>query len=91
MSKALIAIVLVMAVAMPESSVVVASASNGIRNADGVAGPVSERRVDDDSIAGGGKVLYGRKPIGAWWRQAIELELTVTIATMANFVYSSFM
>ena len=65
MSKALIAIVLVMAVAM-ESSVVVASASNGIRNADGVAGPVSERRVDDDSIAGGGKILYGRKPIGPW-------------------------
>ena len=66
MSKALIAIVLVMAVAM-QSSVVVARASNGIRNANGVAGPVSERRVDDDSIAGGGKILYGRgKPIGAW-------------------------
>ena len=73
MSKALIAIVLVMAVAM-ESSVVVASASNGIRNADGVAGPVNERRIDDDSIAGGGKILYGhREPprprpqgIGPW-------------------------
>lgn len=69
MSKALIAIVLVMAVAM-ESSVVVASASNGILNAgppDGIAaGPVSERRVDDDSIAGGGKILYGHKPIGGW-------------------------
>ena len=65
MSKALIAIVLVMAVTM-ESSVVVASNSNGIRNADGVAGPVSGHRVDDDSIAGGGKILYGRKPIGPW-------------------------
>ena len=73
MSKALIAIVLVMAVAM-KSSVVVASASNGIRNAYGVAGPVSERRVDDDSIAGGGKILYSHgepdrprpQGIGAW-------------------------
>ena len=64
-SKAILAVVLVMAIAMETSRVTIATAtSNGIHN--GVVGPAKEGQVDDDSITGGGKVLYRGQPGGRW-------------------------
>lgn len=63
-SKAILAVVLVMAIAMETSVTIATATSNGIHN--GVVGPAKEGQVDDDSITGGGKVLYRGQPGGRW-------------------------
>ena len=63
-SKAILAVVLVMAIAMETGVTIATATSNGIHN--GVVGPAKEGQVDDDSITGGGKVLYRGQPGGRW-------------------------